>query len=130
MNEYDEIEELINRAKSLVQSQKKGPKNRANSDIFIYQNRPVHTTDWSKERDVTYISIYLPTRIPDFKEYPCKSIVLHSHTVFQPCDRNRYCHVLGWNVPDNYIYEFHNVWGYLYNPGEPSYLKLGVDLSI
>jgi len=125
----NEIDELIQRAKSLSQIGKKQPKNRAGNDIFIYQDRPVNWTDWSSERDVTYISIYLPSQLPRIS-IPCKSIVLHGHTVFDPCNRNRFCHVYGWHVPDIYLSGFNSVWGYLYNPQPTNTNELRIDLSL
>jgi hypothetical protein len=126
-----EIDDLINRAKSLVGSQKStrvSKKGRSDGDVFIYQNRPVHSTNWATERDVTFISIYLPSQLPRIG-FPHKSIVLHSHTVFQPCLRNLYCHVYGWNIPDRHLRAFNLVWSYLYFADDATYPKLGVDLS-
>lgn len=123
----NEIDDLINRAREL--SRKPTKKGRHENDIFIYQNRPVHSTDWSRERDVTFIGIYMPSKLPDIS-IPHNSIVLHKHTVFDSCDRNRYCHIFGWDVPDVHRADFDYIWSFLYNPSPARHLQLGVDLSL
>jgi hypothetical protein len=123
-----EIDDLIARSKALVQSHKKpAKKGRNTNDIFIYQNRPVSSTDWTTATDVTFISIYNPTKLPEFPY----SVVLHKHTVFDTCDRNRYCHKYGWEVPDIHRRSFDYIWGYLYSPGSTrTDLQLkGINLS-
>src|SRR5688572_16477063 len=69
------------------------PKNRAEQDIFIWQNRPVREHNWKKDRNIIYCHVYLPTHLPiDLSSF---SVVLHNHTVFENCIRPNYCHVMG-----------------------------------
>ena|SRR5688572_1669998 len=127
------VQELIESNKNLLKNfpnarTSKKPRSQVGNDVFIYQDRPVTNTDWRKDRDVTFVSVYLPTQIPSFDGV--KSIVLHKHTVFEPCERSRFCHVVGYNVPEIYFTDFYIVWGYLYYPEATPIVSVRLDLEM
>jgi hypothetical protein len=97
------------------------------NETFIWQNRPVKWTDWKTERDVTYVSIYLPTVLPVVNA-EFKSIALHNHDVFTRCSIDKYCHLVGYNVSPLEHDEFYRVWGYLYGVEVKTVAKLNLGL--
>lgn len=128
-----DIDEFIAQNNELLKGfnrkpQKKGRGN-ISDDIYIWQNRPVIWTDWKTERDVVYVSVYLPTTVPTF-EHRHKSVVLHNHTVYEGCTRQKFCHTLGWEVPEIYHTEFYSIWGYLYHPDKPPVVNVKLDLRL
>lgn len=113
------VQELIESNKQLLKDfpskASRKQRNGTSDDVFIYQNRPVKDTNWrEKPRDVVFVNVYFPTKVPSFDF--AKSVVLHKHTIFEQCTRDRYCHMVGYMVEDRHRSEFDIVWGYLYYP--------------
>ena len=125
-----DVSDLIVANAELLKGFTKSKKGRSNvgDDIFIYQNRPVENTNWRKDRNVVFVNVFFPTEVPAFDF--AKSIVLHNHSVFERCTRDRYCHLVGYNVEDRHSREFNLVWNYLYYPQVSPVVSIHLDLSL
>jgi len=125
-----DVSDLITANAELLRGFTKSKKGRSNvgDDIFIYQNRPVENTNWRKDRNVVFVDVFFPTEVPAFDF--AKSIVLHNHTVYERCTRDRYCHLVGYNVDERHSREFGLVWNYLYYPQVSPVVSIRIDLGL
>jgi len=125
-----DVSDLIAANAELLRGFTKSKKGRSNvgDDIFIYQNRPVESTNWRKDRNVVFVNVFFPTEVPAFDF--AKSIVLHNHTVFERCTRDRYCHLVGYNVEERHSREFYLAWGYLYSEKIPPLVSVRLDFTL